>query len=51
MMRDKVGDDWRSFYPKTNVFWLHYLLDKLIEEVPYKNTTTKLHQTSIGTPN
>ena len=33
MMRSHVTDDWRGFHPKTNVFWLHYLADKLLEKV------------------
>ena len=25
-MRDHVRGDWAGFHPKTNVFWLHYLV-------------------------
>uniref|UniRef100_A0A0X3P203 non-specific serine/threonine protein kinase n=2 Tax=Schistocephalus solidus TaxID=70667 RepID=A0A0X3P203_SCHSO len=28
-MRKELGDDWSLFRPKTNVFWLHYLAEKL----------------------
>lgn len=30
MMRDHVCGDWSGFHPKTNVYWLHYLTDKLV---------------------
>ena len=44
MMQKHTSNDWRGFYPKTNVFWLHYLLDKLTSEVYYKNTKSKVHK-------
>lgn len=28
--------DWSGFRPKTNVLWLHYLVDKLLDGVAYK---------------
>ena len=28
-MRAENGNDWEAFCPKTNVFWLHYLLEKM----------------------
>ncbi|KAF9481833.1 hypothetical protein BDN70DRAFT_875782 [Pholiota conissans] len=30
MMRDLTGGNWQEFYSTTNVFWLHYLLRKII---------------------
>ena len=47
MMRDEVKNKWQQFHPRTNVFWLHYLLNKLIEEVPYKLTKSQLHRKSL----
>ena len=47
MMQDHTKNDWRGFYPKTNVFWLHYLLDKLTSEVYYKNRKSKLHRSAL----
>jgi hypothetical protein len=29
-MRDICKDEWQRFCPRTNVLWLHYLLDKLL---------------------
>ncbi len=48
MMRDEVENDWEGFYPRTNIFWLHYLLKKLIEEVPYTGKKSgKPHQQAM----
>ncbi|RIA96099.1 hypothetical protein C1645_815785 [Glomus cerebriforme] len=30
MMREESKGDWKSFWPKNNVFWLHYVADKLL---------------------
>ncbi|KAM7538864.1 hypothetical protein Aperf_G00000047394 [Anoplocephala perfoliata] len=35
MMRDMNGNDWRPFRPITNLYWLHYLMDKLLHETSY----------------
>ncbi|VDL60479.1 unnamed protein product [Hymenolepis diminuta] len=32
MMRDMNGNNWRPFKPITNLYWVHYLMDKLIRE-------------------
>ena len=47
MMREHTNDEWELFHPKTNVMWLHYLLDKLTKEVSYKNKKSKMHQNAI----
>ena len=47
MMRDHVNGKWGDFHPKTNIFWLHYLLDKLIGEVPYKSLKAAVHKTNL----
>ena len=43
-MRDHTHNDWKQFYPKTNIFWLHYLLDKTIYHVNYRNRKLKCHK-------
>ena len=32
MMRSHTNNEWEKFHPKTNVMWLHYMLDKLTGE-------------------
>lgn len=32
---DNLRDDWKSYHPKSNVFWLDYLLSKLIDFKKY----------------
>lgn len=34
-------NDWKAFHAQTNVFWLHYLADKLIRGKRYKRNTKK----------
>ncbi|KAI1285361.1 Serine/threonine-protein kinase haspin [Halotydeus destructor] len=42
MMREANGGDWESFTPKSNIFWLHYLLEKVIVSKKYKSRS-KVH--------
>jgi len=40
---------WEEFNPKSNVFWLDYLLDKMATEVYYSaKKTTKPHKSGLG---
>ena len=50
MMRSHTNDNWKGFYPKTNIFWLHYLLDKTLNEVKYKTryTKAKIHRKGLS---
>ena len=47
LMRDANGNDWEAFVPKTNIFWLHYMLDKTIRAKKYTSTRTKVHRNAI----
>ena len=47
MMQTEVNDNWEQFQPKTNIMWLHYLLDKLINAVPYKNKRSQVHKKAM----
>ena len=48
MMQTEVNDNWEQFQPKTNIMWLHYLLDKLINVVPYKNKRSQVHKKAMA---
>uniref|UniRef100_A0A2S2P335 non-specific serine/threonine protein kinase n=1 Tax=Schizaphis graminum TaxID=13262 RepID=A0A2S2P335_SCHGA len=43
MMKKETNDQWESFKPATNIYWLHYVLDKMLLSVHYKKTNTILH--------
>ncbi|XP_018784167.1 PREDICTED: putative serine/threonine-protein kinase haspin homolog [Bactrocera latifrons] len=45
MMRDVLGNNWESFEPRTNIFWISYIITKLIDGVKYKNIRSKAHST------
>ena len=47
-MRTHTNGEWEGFHPKTNVMWLHYLLDKLTSEISYKNKKSKTHLSALG---
>ena len=32
-MQKELGEDWSLSKPKTNVFWIHYLMQKITEKV------------------
>ena len=41
MMRKELGGKWELHSPKTNVFWIHYLVSKMIDGVRYKKRKGK----------
>nr|CAI5819285.1 unnamed protein product [Callosobruchus analis] len=44
LMQKENGNNWQNFVPYTNVLWLHYILDKSITLLRYKNPGKKLHK-------
>ena len=50
MMKAHNKEDWEEFSPKTNIFWLHYMLDKMVDGVYYSKSckkTTKAFKTGM----
>ncbi|KAL9916199.1 putative serine/threonine-protein kinase haspin homolog isoform X1 [Glossina fuscipes] len=47
MMRKILNDQWEKFEPKTNVFWISYIIKKFICGVSYKNDSSKIHSQHI----
>ncbi|KAJ3013202.1 Serine/threonine-protein kinase haspin [Thoreauomyces humboldtii] len=49
MMRTETRERWEGFFPRTNIFWIHYLLDKLITKrmAPIPRSSTKKARESI----
>uniref|UniRef100_A0A1B6MAT7 non-specific serine/threonine protein kinase n=1 Tax=Graphocephala atropunctata TaxID=36148 RepID=A0A1B6MAT7_9HEMI len=43
-MRDDLNNDWSLHAPVTNLRWLHYLADKLVTRVKYKNKDSRQHK-------
>lgn len=39
-MREENANNWADYFPHSNILWLHYLADKLLKEVSYKNKAT-----------
>jgi len=48
-MREVNGNTWEPFTPKTNLWWLDYMLEKMITEVYYSaKKTGKPHKSGVG---
>lgn len=42
-----IRNKWDSFSPKTNIAWLHYLLDKLCTMARYRQRSGKAHNSAL----
>ncbi|KAJ3326502.1 Serine/threonine-protein kinase haspin [Blyttiomyces sp. JEL0837] len=49
MMKNETKGDWEGFYPKTNVMWIHYLVDKLLtaKTLPHAGAAAKQYRKSL----
>lgn len=47
LMRSHLANVWDVFTPYTNVLWLHYIVDKLIDGARYKCPKTRKHRQVI----
>lgn len=41
------SNDWSRVQPSTNVFWLRYLVDKLLRAVAYEHKSQRSHRASL----
>ncbi|OXA46352.1 putative serine/threonine-protein kinase haspin [Folsomia candida] len=48
MMRDANRNRWGPFNPKSNIMWLHYLVDKLLSKKHWTETATFDHRVFLG---
>ncbi|KAL5276373.1 GSG2 family protein [Megaselia abdita] len=48
LMKEKLRNNWNNYEPYTNLLWLHYLADKMIKEVTYKQKSNKKHLNNIN---
>ncbi|XP_050080575.1 serine/threonine-protein kinase haspin homolog [Anopheles maculipalpis] len=48
-MKAALHNQWNLHSPKTNVYWLHYLLDKLTSMRKFREKTSKAHKTAMKT--
>ena len=46
LMEKENGGDWGQFCPRSNIFWLNYLLDKLLNNKKY-TSRSKTHQKAV----
>ena len=47
-MREKNQNNWQTFVPKTNIFWLHYILHKAINDKHYSKYRTNAHKNALN---
>lgn len=47
LMKNQTQDSWERFAPYTNVLWLHYLCDKMINGCRYTSRKAQKHRTVI----
>ena len=48
-MREVNGNEWEPFTPQTNLWWLDYMLEKMINEVYYSaKKSGKPHKAGVG---
>lgn len=47
LMKLKLANEWENFEPYTNILWLHYVVDKMIDGVHYKKTKNQAHRSAI----
>lgn len=47
LMKRRLSNDWKTYDPYTNVIWLHYAIDKMINGARYKNTKSRKHRSAI----
>jgi len=48
-MKEVNKNSWEQFQPKTNILWLHYMLDKMTTEVYFSaKKTTKPHKSGMA---
>lgn len=46
-MKSRLENHWERFEPYTNLLWLHYLVDKMINGARYKNSKSRKHRNAI----
>lgn len=47
IMREDLNSDWSEYAPITNIRWLHYLLDKILQKGKFSNSNSKVHKNFI----
>lgn len=48
LMRKELHNRWDNYVPYTNVLWLHYVIDKMIDGVRYISTKNRTHRAFIS---